>query len=75
MLNKLFLIPMIASIFLMPSLSQAWSFTGSQPMLHKDAGSCWQIIKVQDQSCVGDNCPESGRTELPPEEEEEPDCE
>ncbi len=76
MINKQQLIPLVlAMAFMMPSLGQAWSFIAPQDTLNKSTDSCWQIVTVQDQTCVGDDCPESGSTEMPPAEDEEPDCE
>lgn len=76
MTNKQFLTPLVlAMAFLMPSLGQAWSFIEPQDRLSKSDTACWQVMTVQDQTCVGDDCPQEGGTELPPETEEEPDCE
>ena len=74
MITKRFLISLLlGTAFLVPSLGQAWSFIDAGDSLNKSTSSCWQIVKVQDQTCVGEDCPESA--ELPPAEDEEPDCE
>lgn len=74
---------LLAAAFVVPSLAQAWSFIETENNLSKSAAACWQITRVQDTACVGDdcppcegeNCPETGAIELPSEAEEEPDCE
>ena len=48
---------LLAAAFVVPSLAQAWSFVESENSLNKSTASCWQIIRVQDQTCVGDDCP------------------
>ena len=76
MINKQFLtLLVLVSAFFIPSLGQAWSFIETEDSLSKSGSTCWQVIKVQDESCVGENCPDSASTELPPAEDEEPDCE